>query len=123
MEAARRRKEEDAAIPSVWKRAFQRSAVWPDKDEFLDVLYWMQQCIALLVGLVCGIIPLKGFLGFALFGGVSCLAALWYSTNFQDVDLEDTFGDKTTVIKEGFPSSLATFLATWIIIYSFLHVS
>ncbi|OQV14258.1 putative Uncharacterized protein C20orf24-like protein [Hypsibius exemplaris] len=121
METPRRKKEEDIVEIPVWKRAFQRSAVWPDKDEFLDVIYWMQQALALIVGLLCGVLPLKGFLGFAAYGATSCLAVFWYSTNFQDVDLDDTFGDKTTVLKEGFPSSLATFLVTWIMVYTALH--
>ncbi|XP_055337726.1 GEL complex subunit OPTI-like [Paramacrobiotus metropolitanus] len=117
----KRRKDEEPEVPSVWKRAFQRSAVWPDKDELLDVIYWLQQVLALCVGLGCGLVPVKGFVGFAIYAACSCLSVIWYSTNFQEVDLEDTFGDKTTVLKEGFPSSLATFLVTWIIVYTAMH--
>uniref|UniRef100_V5HBU9 Putative rab5-interacting protein n=1 Tax=Ixodes ricinus TaxID=34613 RepID=V5HBU9_IXORI len=52
------------SLSSVWTRAFTPSSEWPDKDEFLDVLYWSRQILGILLGLVWGLVPLKGFIGY-----------------------------------------------------------
>ena len=44
---------------------------WNDKEEFLDVIYWGRQILGILLGLVWGLLPLKGFLGLVLFAGIS----------------------------------------------------
>ena len=36
------------------------------QDEFLDVVYWIRQIIGVLLGVVWGIIPLKGLIGLLL---------------------------------------------------------
>lgn len=36
------------------------------QDEFLDVIYWMRQIMGVVLGLLWGLIPLKGILGIAL---------------------------------------------------------
>lgn len=36
------------------------------QDEFLDVIYWARQILGVILGVVWGIIPLKGFIGLAL---------------------------------------------------------
>jgi hypothetical protein len=36
------------------------------QDEFLDVIYWIRQIIALILGVIWGVAPLKGFLGIAM---------------------------------------------------------
>ncbi|XP_023930345.1 conserved oligomeric Golgi complex subunit 8-like [Lingula anatina] len=41
------------------------------QDDFLDVVYWMRQILGVVLGLIWGIVPLKGFLGLALFFGLS----------------------------------------------------
>lgn len=51
---------------SMWKRAITANSEWPDKDEFLDVIYWSRQVIGILVGIVWGLIPLKGFVALLL---------------------------------------------------------
>jgi len=33
------------------------------QDEFLDVVYWFRQIIAVILGVIWGVAPLKGFLG------------------------------------------------------------
>lgn len=37
------------------------------QDEFLDVIYWLRQIIAIILGVIWGIAPLKGFLGIAMY--------------------------------------------------------
>lgn len=36
------------------------------QDEFLDVIYWLRQIIAVILGVIWGVAPLKGFLGIAM---------------------------------------------------------
>lgn len=53
-------------LDSVWQRALTRKSEWPDKDEFLDVIYWSRQVIGLVIGLFWGLLPLKGFIAILL---------------------------------------------------------
>lgn len=52
---------------SVWSKVLRSDAGWNDKDEFLDVIYWFRQIIAVVLGVIWGILPLRGFLGIAGF--------------------------------------------------------
>lgn len=56
----------NAPLDSIWKRAITANSQWPDKDEFLDVIYWSRQIIGIVVGIVWGLIPLKGFIALVL---------------------------------------------------------
>ncbi|KAA0185309.1 hypothetical protein HAZT_HAZT000386 [Hyalella azteca] len=101
-------------------KAFTSNSHWPDKDDFLDVIYWGRQILGLIMGIIWGIFPIKGFLGLLLFCLVSAAAVYLYAFNFQNVD-EDEYGGAWEIIKEGFVTSFAGFLVMWIIIYSGLH--
>ncbi|CAH1955666.1 unnamed protein product [Acanthoscelides obtectus] len=116
------KKEEKTLTPkkSVWIRAVTANSEWPDKEEFLDVIYWARQAIGILLGIIWGLLPLKGFLGLVLFAVINAGAVYLYSSNFQNVD-EDEFGGAWELTKEGFMTSFAGFLVTWIIIYSGLY--
>nr|XP_054748137.1 GEL complex subunit OPTI-like [Lytechinus pictus] len=104
-------------LPSVWQRAFKAKSQWPEKDEFLDVIYWMRQTIAILAGLAWGLLPFRGFIGIALFCALNAGVLYIYFTSFQQVD-DDDFGGPWELTKEGFMSSFALFLVVWIIVYS-----
>ncbi|KAK6632784.1 hypothetical protein RUM43_013555 [Polyplax serrata] len=105
---------------SMWKRAITANSEWPDKDEFLDVIYWSRQVIGILVGIVWGLIPLKGFVALLLFALVNAGLIYVYFSSFQSID-EEEYGGAWELTKEGFMTSFAGFLVTWIIIYSGLH--
>ncbi|XP_035224456.1 respirasome Complex Assembly Factor 1-like [Stegodyphus dumicola] len=109
-----------SALPSVWARIFTPCSKWPDKDEFLDVIYWARQIIGVLIGLAWGLIPLKGFIGLALFCFLNVVSLYTYTTAFQKID-EEEFGGAWELIKEGFMTSFASFLVTWIMMYSATH--
>ncbi|KAF2368172.1 Rab5-interacting protein family, partial [Trinorchestia longiramus] len=100
-------------------RAFTSNSQWPDKDDFLDVIYWGRQILGLILGVIWGVIPLKGFLGLLLFCIVSAVAVYLYAFTFQNVD--EDYGGAWEIVKEGFVTSFAGFLAMWIIIFSGLH--
>ncbi|XP_066239980.1 GEL complex subunit OPTI isoform X2 [Saccopteryx leptura] len=56
---------------SVWSKVLRSDAAWEDKDEFLDVIYWFRQIIAVVLGVIWGVLPLRGFLGIAGSSGSS----------------------------------------------------
>ncbi|VDK54207.1 unnamed protein product [Anisakis simplex] len=107
-----------------WKKTLSKAFVsgsdWPEKDELLDVLYWGKQLLALLVGIVWGIIPLHGLLAILFYIFLSTIIAQLYVTNFQKVD-EDALGGFWELAKEGFGAAFATFMVAWIGVYSALH--
>ncbi|XP_049874689.1 respirasome Complex Assembly Factor 1 [Pectinophora gossypiella] len=107
---------------SIWKKAFASNQEWPDKDEFLDVIYWMRQALGIILGLFWGLLPLKGFLGLLLFLAINAGIIYLYVNNFQTID-EEEFGGMWEITKEGFMTSFAGFLVTWIIVYTGLHGS
>lgn len=90
------------------------------QEEFLDVIYWARQVLGILIGIAWGIIPLKGFLGLLLFVLLNAGIIYFYCSNFQNID-EEEYGGAWELTKEGFMTSFAGFLVTWIIIYSGLH--
>lgn len=107
---------------SIWRNALKSNADWPDKEEFLDVIYWMRQAIGIILGLFWGLLPLKGFIGLLLFVVVNAAVIYIYVNNFQSVD-EEEYGGMWEITKEGFMTSFAGFLVTWIIMFTGLHGS
>ncbi|CAH1101081.1 unnamed protein product [Psylliodes chrysocephalus] len=105
---------------SVWTRTFTSNSEWPDKEEFLDVIYWARQALGIVLGIFWGLIPLKGLIGLVLFAVINAGVIYFYFGSFQNVD-EDEYGGAWELTKEGFMTSFAGFLVTWIIIYSGLY--
>ncbi|XP_052816357.1 respirasome Complex Assembly Factor 1-like [Mya arenaria] len=107
-------------VAETFSRALTSEAKWTDKDEFLDVIYWMRQILGVLLGLVWGLLPLKGILGLALFVAINVIITYVYFTSFQKVD-EEEYGGLSEILKEGLMTSFSSFLVLWILIYSSLH--
>lgn len=107
-------------LESIWLRAIKSQSEWPDKEEFLDVIYWIRQALGIIVGVLWGLIPLKGYLALLLFVLVNAGVIYVYFSSFQTVD-EEEYGGAWELTKEGFMTSFAGFLVTWIIVYSGLH--
>ena len=125
---------------SVWSsvnKIFTYQADWPEKEEFLDVIYWSRQILGLVIGCVWGLLPLKGFIGILLFGALSAgLIYVWFTAvqgelavkiflvktdYFPGID-EAEYGGAWELTKEGFLSGTAGFFVTWIIVYTGLHI-
>eukprot|EP00112_Aurelia_sp_Birch-Aquarium-sp1_P018110 Seg4277.2 transcript_id=Seg4277.2/GoldUCD/mRNA.D3Y31 product="putative protein RAB5IF" protein_id=Seg4277.2/GoldUCD/D3Y31 len=104
-------------LNSIFKRALTAGSTWDDKDEFLDVIYWMRQIVALVNGLLFGFIPIVGLLGLILFVLVNCAAVFFYSSKYQQID-EDEYGGPLEILKEGLFTAFAVFLVSWITIYT-----
>ncbi|KAF7633224.1 hypothetical protein Mgra_00007415, partial [Meloidogyne graminicola] len=54
-------------------KALSRRSCWVDKDELLDIVYWGKQILSLLIGLLWGLIPLKGFVALFLYIMISTI--------------------------------------------------
>jgi len=114
------KQQEKSELSSVWTRMCTKNSEWPDKEEFLDVIYWARQILAIILGLVWGIFALQGFFGLSLFALVNAGVLYIYFASFQEVD-EEEFGGAWELTKEGFMTSSAGFLVMWTIVYSGLH--
>lgn len=108
------------SFSALFNKAITPEFSWTDKDEFLDVIYWMRQILGLMIGITWGLIPLKGFLGLALFLVVNVAIVYIYYNSFQKID-EEEYGGPTEILKEGLMTSFSSFLVAWIILYSALH--
>lgn len=104
-----------------FQKAFTANSKFEDKDELLDILYWGRQIFGIIVGVIFGIIPLKGMVALGLFCILSCASAYFYCINFQGID-EEEYGGIWEIIKEGFMTGFATFLVVWIIFYNGIHI-
>ncbi|UJR30147.1 hypothetical protein I4U23_017687 [Adineta vaga] len=99
------------------KRALTPKATWTHKEEFLDAVYWLRQVVSIILGVILGILLVKGFMGILTFGIISSLIVFFYATNIQNVDAEE-YGGILEIIKEGFMTAFATFLVSWVVLYS-----
>ena len=54
---------EDSKILFRDSRAFVANSTWAEKDDFLDVVYWLRQLLGILVGLVWGGLGISGAVG------------------------------------------------------------
>ena len=107
-------------LTSIWNRAITGKSEWPDKEEFLDVIYWLRQIVGLVLGLIWGILAVQGAVGLVLFALLNAGILYVYFSAFQAID-EEEFGGAWGLTKEGFMTSFATFLVIWIILYTGLH--
>ena len=105
---------------SILSRALTSNSEWPEKEDFLDVLYWFKQILGVVLGLVFGVSGFTGAFALGAFGALNAGLGYAYCTGFQGVD-EEEFGGAWELTKEGFMTSFAGFLVTWIIMYSGLH--
>ncbi|CAF0847014.1 unnamed protein product [Brachionus calyciflorus] len=101
-------------------KALKSKSVWEDKDEFLDVVYWMRQFMGIIFGLIWGVLGFKGMFAIISYCLVNALFVYVYSVSFQQID-EDEYGGVSDIIKEGFMTSFSSFLVFWIVVYSALH--
>eukprot|EP00069_Balaena_mysticetus_P018423 bmy_11179T0 len=84
------------------------------------VIYWFQQIIAVVLGVICGLLPLRGFLGIAGFFLINADVLYLYFSDYLQID-EEEYGGMWELTKEGFMTSFALFMVLWIISYSAIH--
>ena len=76
------------SLSSIVSRAMTAKSSWPEKDTFLDVLYWLRQALGVVAGLAFGVVGLKGAVALALFVALSAGVGYAYAIGFQGVDEE-----------------------------------
>jgi hypothetical protein len=104
--------------PDRWTHARQRDVDWA-KIDLLCVVYWLRQALAVVLGIVWGLIPLTGLPAMLLYGTVSSVVLWVYYTQFLRVDDEDElYGGRFALMSEGAFPAFATFLLSWILVYS-----
>lgn len=105
-----------STIQSLHK-AITAKSNFEDKDELLDIVYWGRQIVGLVLGVIFGLIPLKGSPAIALFVALSCGITYLYCIKFQCID-EEEYGGLWEILKEGFVTGFASFMVVWIIVYT-----
>ncbi|KJH46299.1 Rab5-interacting protein [Dictyocaulus viviparus] len=101
-------------------KAFRAGSEWSDKDELLDVVYWGKQVLSLIVGITFGAVSMHGILAIVAYIVISTVVAQNFVVKYQQVD-EDEVGGFWELAKEGFGSAFATFMVSWITVYSAVH--
>ncbi|CAD5222727.1 unnamed protein product [Bursaphelenchus okinawaensis] len=122
MSTKKRDDGDDLTVSEKVTKALARRSEWTEKDDLLDVLYWGRQIVSLVLGIVWGLVPLKGLLAILIYAAVSTFGGHFYITSYQGQD-EEEFGGFWELAKEGFASAVATFLIAWITVYSAIHFS
>jgi len=72
------------------------------------------------MGIIWGIVPLKGLIAILLYVAISTFAGHLYVTNYQEQE-EESYGGFWELAKEGFGAAVATFMVSWITVYSAVH--
>lgn len=119
-QVAKQQAEHGTPLKSILSRIITPEATWPDKDEFLDVIYWMRQILGVIIGLLWGIIPMKGIVGIIIFFLINLGIIYMYYSTFQRVEDEE-YGGSSEILKEGLMTSFSSFLVVWIVLYSSLY--
>jgi len=109
-----------SSLGSILTRAVTPSSDWEEKEQLLDVIYWARQILGIIIGIVWGFLGVTGAKGLVGFAGLNSALILVYLSAFQKVD-EEEFGGKWELTKEGFMTSSAGFVVTWVIIYTGMH--
>jgi len=90
-------------------------------EEYLDVVWWIRVgFLSPLCGIVCGIAPMEGFYGFAVYAVLSCLVIYTISNSVVSIDV-GSFGGDFALVTEGMAQGGAIFTLTWIVVYTWLH--
>ena len=99
-------------------KVLKYNAKW-DTDNFVkfpDVIHWMRQVIAVVCGLVCGLLPVTGVLAFGAFLFLNTYIPYYYYTSYANVNVDDFGAQK--LLMEGYQPSSALFMLIWILTYS-----
>ncbi|CAL8097006.1 unnamed protein product [Calicophoron daubneyi] len=105
---------------STFFKSFRPDSVFEDKNEFLDIVYWLRQVIAVLTGIAWGLIPLRGIFAILLFFLINVAAIYAYAAMFHRVD-EEEYGGFGEIIKEGLMTAFSCYMVSWIVVYDYAH--
>ena len=77
-----------SSIGSIVSRAFTANSEWDEKDDFLDVVYWIRQVVGVIIGICFGVVGVKGAVGIAGFAAINAGVVYAYCSAFQSIDEE-----------------------------------
>lgn len=105
-------------VKRSWLNVFKKDHIFDDKDEVLDVVYWFRQILALFMGLIWGFLGLTGMFGLLSFIILNSVAAYAIANRTgYEFDPDENFSS----VKEGFMTTFATFLVSWIVTYTNIY--
>lgn len=97
---------------------FNKEYTWDDKDEVLDAVYWSRQIVAIFMGFIYGFLAITGSVGIISFCLLNSLAAYMIAMKTgHEFEPDENFSP----IKEGFMTTFATFLVSWIVTYTAIN--
>ncbi|XP_022947917.1 uncharacterized protein C20orf24-like isoform X1 [Cucurbita moschata] len=102
--------------PFKLAKLFDPEASW-DKDQLGDVLHWIRQAVAVVLGLLWGAIPLVGGIWFLIFLAISTSVVYGYYAMILKVD-EEEFGGHGALLQEGLFASITLFLEGLVLLSS-----
>ncbi|KAL3315862.1 hypothetical protein Ciccas_005500 [Cichlidogyrus casuarinus] len=102
------------------KRSVVPTSSWEDKDDFLDIVFWIRQVFSIATGLLFGLLPVKGLAAIVLFAIINFTLVYLYLAYFHRIE-EDEFGPFADILKEGLMTAFASFMIVWIIVYDHFH--
>ena len=86
----------------------------------MKAIFTVKIVLAPIVGLICGLLGIQGYIGFLLFfaltGGFGVLFVVYYG--LTDLNEEMNYGDG---FNEGLGASFAEFLLTWIVTFTWIY--
>eukprot|EP01024_Parvocaulis_polyphysoides_P003531 TRINITY_DN10953_c0_g4_i2.p1 TRINITY_DN10953_c0_g4~~TRINITY_DN10953_c0_g4_i2.p1 ORF type:complete len:144 (+),score=19.96 TRINITY_DN10953_c0_g4_i2:38-433(+) len=88
-----------------------------ERDEILDVIHWSRQLLALLCGVICGVVGITDIPGFIIFAVVTFGTTVIFYRSYLRVD-EEELGGSGELAMEGMMSAFAIFLLVWISLYT-----
>eukprot|EP00126_Sphaerothecum_destruens_P004083 Sdes_comp17981_c0_seq1m7243 len=90
------------------------------QDSLLDSIFWWHHVVALVIGCIWGVSGFVGGIFIPLYALALLSSQIFLMAYVLRLDEED-FGGRFELFKEGFMSSFALFLLSWILTYSFRH--
>jgi len=90
----------------------------PSKEEFFDIVHWLRQIIALVLGVVAGYLHLTGFPIIAAFFIINFGFFHIYATKY--LNFEDEKTEQHELYTEGLMIGFFTFVLTWIVTHTFV---
>ncbi|KAI8466076.1 MAG: hypothetical protein J3K34DRAFT_524834 [Monoraphidium minutum] len=102
------------------KLAEGADAEW-EKDEALDVIYWLRQVVGALAGLAWGYLQMPGLFGFLGFLAINVGTFMFLSKNVMGLDDDEWENASQELMSEGLPYSMSAFMVTWVLAYTTFH--
>ena len=85
-------------------------------------MQWIRAALALVVGIVCGVVPVLGAPGMLGFLAVSTAVCWVIYRRVLEVDDEDReVPEKSSPLWNGFMATLALFILVWTVLYNLVH--